>query len=130
MLHLRLERRCQLRPLESRRHRPRCIHRHLVPETDLLLRLRPRLRGKLPRVGVSTKGEGRERRYFYGTVWAVSVGQTVVLILWKTLPRTQEANFVKLIGYIVTLAFMAYLAAHGKLHRTKPILPGDIMVAD
>jgi hypothetical protein len=83
--------------------------------------------GKLPRVGVSTRGEGRERRYFYGTVWAASVGQTVLLILWKSLPRTQEANFVKLIGYIVTLAFMAYLAANGKLHRTKPILPGDVI---
>ncbi len=26
--------------------------------------------GKLPRVGPSTKGEGVERRYFYGSVWA------------------------------------------------------------
>jgi hypothetical protein len=83
--------------------------------------------GKLPRVGVSTKGEGRERRYFYGTVWAASVGQTVLLILWKTLPRTQEANMVKLLGYIVTLIVMAFLAANGKLHRTKPILPGDVI---
>jgi phosphoglycerol transferase MdoB-like AlkP superfamily enzyme len=83
--------------------------------------------GKLPRVGFSTKGEGRERRYFYGTVWAASVGQTVLLILWKSLPRTQEANMVKLIGYILTLAFMAFLAANGKLHRTKPILPGDVI---
>ena len=28
------------------------------------------LMGKLPRVGPSTKGEGIERRYFYGSVWA------------------------------------------------------------
>ena len=30
--------------------------------------------GKLPRVGPSTKGEGTERRYFYGSVWAVDRG--------------------------------------------------------
>jgi len=29
--------------------------------------------GKLPRVGRSTKGEGTERRYFYGSVWAVTI---------------------------------------------------------
>ena len=42
--------------------------------------------GKLPRVGRSTKGEGIERRYFYGSVWAVTIAQTVLLILWKTCP--------------------------------------------
>jgi hypothetical protein len=83
--------------------------------------------GKLPRVGFSTRGEGHERRYFYGTVWSASVGQTVLLILWKTLPRTQEANLLKLIGYVATLILMAALAANGKLHRTKPILPGDVI---
>ena len=30
--------------------------------------------GVLPRVRPSTKGEGTERRYFYGSVWAVTVG--------------------------------------------------------
>jgi len=35
--------------------------------------------GLLPRVRASTKGEGQERRYFYGSVWAVSVAQP---ILW------------------------------------------------
>jgi len=30
------------------------------------------LMGKLPRVGTSTRNEGTERRYFYGSVWAVS----------------------------------------------------------
>ena len=48
--------------------------------------------GKLPRVGPSTKGEGTERRYFYGTVWAVTAAQTVLLVLWKTLPNTQPAT--------------------------------------
>src|SRR5271157_4809757 len=42
--------------------------------------------GKLPRVESSTRKEGTHRRYFYGTVWAVTVAQTVLLVLWKTLP--------------------------------------------
>jgi hypothetical protein len=46
--------------------------------------------GKLPRVLPSTKGEGRERRYFYGSVWAVSVAQPLLGVLWISLPRTQE----------------------------------------
>ena len=33
--------------------------------------------GKLPRVKASTKGEGHERRYFYGSVWAVCWAQPV-----------------------------------------------------
>src|ERR1022692_1154494 len=44
--------------------------------------------GKLPRVGPSTRGEGSERRYFYGSVWAVVVAQTFLLLLWKNLPAT------------------------------------------
>ena len=32
--------------------------------------------GKMPRVKPSTKGEGHERRYFYGSVWAVTIGCT------------------------------------------------------
>jgi len=35
--------------------------------------------GVLPRVGRSTRGEGTERRYFYGSVWAVTVAQTLLL---------------------------------------------------
>ena len=34
--------------------------------------------GKLPRVKPSTQGEGHERRYFYGSVWAVAVAQPVL----------------------------------------------------
>jgi len=86
--------------------------------------------GKLPRVGHSTKGEGSERRYFYGSVWAVTVAQTVLLILWKFLPVSQSTSQIKLAAFLVTLAFMGFLAYQGKLHRTRPILPGDFMVAD
>src|SRR5271170_904481 len=35
--------------------------------------------GALPRVGPSTQGEGTERRYFYGSVWAGTVAQTLLL---------------------------------------------------
>src|SRR5512133_2038372 len=44
------------------------------------------LLGRLPRVMPSTKGEGHERRYFYGSVWAVCFAQPALGILWVTLP--------------------------------------------
>jgi len=86
--------------------------------------------GKLPRVGPSTKGEGLERRYFYGSVWAVTTAQTLLLVLWKTLPNTQAASIFKLAVYVGALLFMGLLAYGGKLGRTRPILPGEIMVSD
>jgi hypothetical protein len=84
--------------------------------------------GKLPRVGPSTKTEGMERRYFYGSVWAVTAAQTLLLVLWKTVPQNQTGNFIKLFAYVAALAFMGYLSAQGKLYRTRPILPGEVMV--
>src|SRR5580700_1188154 len=56
--------------------------------------------GKLPRVGPSTKTEGMERRYFYGSVWAVTAAQTVLLVLWKTVPRSETGNLIKLFAYL------------------------------
>ena len=44
--------------------------------------------GQLPRVKASTKGEGHERRYFYGSVWAVCWAQPALWLLWKVVPRT------------------------------------------
>ena len=84
--------------------------------------------GKLPRVGPSTKTEGMERRYFYGSVWAVTAAQTLLLGLWKTVPRSETGNLIKLFGYLAALAFMGWLSAQGKLYRTRPILPGEVMV--
>ena len=81
------------------------------------------LTGNLPRVGPSTRGEGTERRYFYGTVWAVTVAQTLLLILWKTLPVNPATSWVKLGAYVAALVFMGWLAYQGVLpHR--PILRG------
>jgi hypothetical protein len=88
------------------------------------------LTGNLPRVGPSTKGEGTERRYFYGSVWAVTAAQTLLLILWKTLPVTGTTSWVKLGAYVGTLALMGNFAYRGLLPRTRPILPGESMVAD
>ncbi|HWB31964.1 MAG TPA: hypothetical protein VG714_02205 [Acidobacteriaceae bacterium] len=88
------------------------------------------LTGLLPRVRRSTKGEGTERRYFYGSVWAVTIGQTVLLVFWKLLPNTRGASAVKLAIFAATLAAVGLAAANGKLPRTRPILPGEQMVAD
>jgi hypothetical protein len=84
--------------------------------------------GLLPRVGRSTKHEGTERRYFYGSVWAVTTGQTLLLVLWKVLPRGEPGDLIKLILYAGTLALMGTLAWRGVLPRTRPILPGEYMV--
>ena len=90
--------------------------------------------GKLPRVGPSTKGEGTERRYFYGSVWAATAAQTMLLVFWKTLPHTQipfqTASWIKLGVYVGMLALMGILAYNGKLGRTRPILPGETMMSD
>jgi hypothetical protein len=86
--------------------------------------------GKLPRVGSSTKTEGLERRYFYGSVWAVTAAQTVLLVLWKTLPITPATNLFKLVVFVAMLLFMGLLAHNGKLYRTRPIVPGEVMVSD
>ena len=56
--------------------------------------------GWLPRVKPSTQGEGHERRYFYGSVWAVAIGQPVLWMLWKLLPATRVADAVKLVVFI------------------------------
>jgi hypothetical protein len=86
--------------------------------------------GLLPRVKRSTKGEGHERRYFYGSVWAVAVAQPVLWLLWKVLPRTTEADAAKLIVFIGILAFIGNLARLGVLPRTRPIVPGELAVSD
>lgn len=86
--------------------------------------------GWLPRVKKSTKGEGHERRYFYGTVWAVSIAQPVLWQMWLWLPRSRTFDIVRLIGFMAVLAFMGTLAVLGRLPRTRPIVPGEIAVSD
>jgi hypothetical protein len=86
--------------------------------------------GLLPRVKPSTKGEGTERRYFYGTVWAVCAAEPVLGLLWKTLPRTHQSDIVKLVMFVAILAGMGWLARLGKLPRTRPIVPGEWAISD
>jgi hypothetical protein len=86
--------------------------------------------GVLPRVRRSTKGEGTERRYFYGAVWSVTIAQTALLLLWKTLPKTHTTDVVKLAVYVTVLAGVGLAAVFGLLPRTRPILPGELIVAD
>lgn len=86
--------------------------------------------GILPRVRPSTKGEGTERRYFYGSVWAVTLAQALLMALWKVLPRTHAADIVKLAVYLISFALLGLSARSGLLPRTRPILPGELMVAD
>ena len=86
--------------------------------------------GALPRVGRSTKGEGTERRYFYGSVWAVVVAQILLLVFWKTLPQTRAASVGKLGIFAGALLLMGLVAYRGALPRTRPIVPGELMIAD
>jgi hypothetical protein len=86
--------------------------------------------GKLPRVGPSTRGEGTERRYFYGSVWAVTVAQALLLVLWQVMPQTRTTSLVKLIVYVGALFMMGLAARGGLLPRTRPILPGEFIVSE
>ena len=86
--------------------------------------------GQLPRVKRSTKGEGHERRYFYGSVWAVCLGQPVLWFLWAVLPQTRTADAFKLAVFLGILGFVGWLAYRGRLPRTRPIVPGELAVSD
>jgi hypothetical protein len=86
--------------------------------------------GLLPRVKRSTQGEGHERRYFYGSVWAVAIGQPVLWLLWKVLPKTRTGDSFKLAVFVGILACVANLARRGRLPRTRPIVPGELAVSD
>ena len=86
--------------------------------------------GLLPRVKRSTQGEGHERRYFYGTVWAVCIAQPILWLLWRVLPRTRTADALKLAVFVGVLAYVGDLARRGLLPRTRPIVPGELAVSD
>ena len=86
--------------------------------------------GRLPRVKASTRGEGHERRFFYGSLWAVCVAQPVLWLLWAIAPLSTGGNVVKLVVFVSLLAGMGYLAHRGRLPRTRPIVPGELAVSD
>jgi len=86
--------------------------------------------GLLPRVKPSTKNEGHERRYFYGSVWAVCWAQPTLWLLWRVLPQTRVYDAIKLAAFLAILAFVGNLARLGRLPRTRPIVPGELAVSD
>jgi hypothetical protein len=86
--------------------------------------------GRLPRVKPSTKGEGHERRYFYGSVWAVAIAQPLLLLMWKTFPRGLAFDLVKLVVFVGVLASVGWCARLGLLPRTRPIVPGQLAISD
>lgn len=88
------------------------------------------LSGHLPRVKRSTAGEGHERRYFYGTVWAVAVAQPVLWLLYLSMPKGTVPDTIKLVAFVAVLVAMGVAAYRGKLPRTRPIVPGELAALD
>ena len=86
--------------------------------------------GLLPRVRRSTKNEGHERRYFYGSVWAVCIAQPVLWLLWTVLPAGRVFDVIKLAVFVGILAYVGNLARRGLLPRTRPIVPGELAISD
>lgn len=86
--------------------------------------------GRLPRVKRSTQGEGHERRFFYGSVWAVCIAQPCLWLMWKVLPHTTAADVLKLVVFLGILAWAGNRARLGLLPRTRPIVPGEVIVSD
>jgi hypothetical protein len=86
--------------------------------------------GLLPRVKPSTQGEGHERRYFYGSVWAVAIAHPVLWILWKLMPPTRAGDLFKLVAFAGLLAAVGQMSRFGLLPRTRPIIPGELAVSD
>ena len=86
--------------------------------------------GRLPRVKASTKGEGHERRYFYGSVWAVVIAQPILWLLWKVVPASRTGDALKLAVFVGVLAIVGHMSRRGLLPRTRPIVPGEYAVSD
>jgi len=86
--------------------------------------------GQLPRVKRSTKGEGHERRYFYGSVWAVTIAHPVLWLLWKVVPQGRVGDALKLLVFVGILALVGHMSRRGLLPRTRPIVPGELAVSD
>jgi hypothetical protein len=86
--------------------------------------------GKLPRVLPSTRGEGHERRYFYGSVWGVAIAQPVLWGMWAVFPQGRVWDVLKLVVFVGILVVVGMLARRGVLPRTRPIVPGELAVSD
>ncbi|MGH9658283.1 MAG: hypothetical protein ACRD96_07045, partial [Bryobacteraceae bacterium] len=85
-------------------------------------------RGCLPRVKRSTRGEGHERRYFYGAAWAVCIAQPMLWLMWKTSPRGLPGDALKLLVFALIFVLVGRLAYLGRLPRTR-VIAGDSIAA-
>jgi hypothetical protein len=85
--------------------------------------------GYLPRARRSTRGEGFERRYFYGCVWAVAAAHPVLWLIWKVLPQTRLFDTLKLLIFAGILVGMGTLAWFGRLPRTRPIVADEFVIS-
>ena len=140
LLHVRVERGHHVRRAQHHRPRRRDRHRAVASEADVsrTRTFRSRARsgcsarsGKLPRVKPSTKGEGHERRYFYGSVWAVCCRAAgAVADVEGAAADARSATRSSWSIFIAILAFVGNLARLGRLPRTRPIVPGELAVSD
>ena len=78
----------------------------------------------------STAGEGHERRYFYGTAWALLIAQPVLFVMWKLFPPGLAFDVIKLVVFLAILVTVGWCARLGLLPRTRPIVPGQFAVSD
>ena len=85
--------------------------------------------GYLPRAKRSTRGEGYERRYFYGCVWAVGAAHPALWLIWKVLPQTRLFDAVKLLIFAGILVSVGALAWFGRLPRTRPIVADEFVIS-
>jgi hypothetical protein len=86
--------------------------------------------GWLPRVRPSTKNEGHERRFFYGSVWAMCIAQPALWLLWGILPETRAGDATKLAAFLGICGVVAWLSVRGVLPRTRRVRPGELAVSD
>ena len=86
--------------------------------------------GQLPRVKFSTRDEGHERRFFYGSVWAMCLAQPALWLSWGLLPETRTGDAAKLAVFLGICAVVAWLSVRGALPRTRKVRPGELAVSD
>lgn len=85
--------------------------------------------GVLPRAKRSTRGEGYERRQFYGCVWAVASAHPVLWLVWKVFPQGRGYDALKLAIFLGMLGGVGTLAWFGRLPRTRPIVADEFVIS-
>jgi hypothetical protein len=63
-------------------------------------------------------------------VWAVTIAQPVLGVLWKIVPAGRAGDAAKLAVFVGVLAIVGRRSRLGLLPRTRPIVPGEIAVSD